>query len=253
MVQSPDIADGYVYLGFAELGSTSDYARDIAKSWFEEGNDPVWIHAEMQTAGRGRRGREWLSRKGNLSATLLLKPTCEPREAAELSFVAAIAISDVLSALSPIQPVELKWPNDVLLGGAKIAGILLESEASPQAEMEWLSIGCGVNLAFHPEDTPYKATSLAAASITPPEPGAFLGALSAAFAKRYDTWTAEGFKPIRKLWLSRARGLGAPIEARIGEKVYPGIFEDLDETGALMLKQADGSRRLITAGEVFFV
>lgn len=253
MSHTPNLAEGYAYLGFPELGSTSDYARDIAADWFAEGNSPVWIHTEVQTAGRGRRGRVWESRSGNLSATLLMRPQVDAQKGAELSFVIALALSDVLTALSPIQPIELKWPNDVLLGGKKIAGILLESSASSDGPLDWLSIGCGVNLAFHPEDTPYPATSLEAAKIPAPSAIVFLEALSTAFAKRYANWQANGFKPTREAWLGRAKGRDEPVEARLADEVVRGTFIDLDHMGALVLQLENGTRRLITAGEVFFV
>ena len=253
MAQTPNLAEGYGYLGFQELGSTSDYARDIASSWFAENDDPVWIHTEVQTAGRGRRGRVWESRAGNLSATLLMKPGCDAQKGAELSFVAALAISDVLMALSPIQPIELKWPNDVLLAGKKVAGILLESSASSDGNLDWLSIGCGVNLAFHPEETEFPATSLAAANISAPSSLVFLEALSTAFVKRYVNWQDGGFQATREAWLARAKGKGGTLQARLANETIEGTFIDLDETGALVLQLDDGSQRLITAGEVFFV
>jgi BirA family transcriptional regulator, biotin operon repressor / biotin---[acetyl-CoA-carboxylase] ligase len=247
------LPEGFAYLGFEELGSTSDFARDIAADWFGENEMAVWIHAEVQTSGRGRRGREWASKAGNLSATLLMRPECDAQKGAELSFVSALAISDVLTALSPIQPIELKWPNDVLLGGKKISGILLESSASSSGMLDWVSIGCGVNLEFHPENTPFPATSLKAASIPAPSTVVFLEALSVAFLKRCRTWQNDGFEPIRVAWLSRARGKGEAIEARLAKETVQGTFIDLDERGALVLQLTDGTTRNITAGEVFFV
>ena len=240
-------------MGFPELGSTSDFARDMAADWFAENDLAVWIWTAVQTAGRGRRGREWVAREGNFSATLLMRPDCDAGKGAELSFVAALALSDVLQAFSPVRPVELKWPNDVLFDDKKIAGILLESTASAGGKLDWLSIGCGVNLTFHPEDMPYPAISLEAAGIAPPTSLEFLERVAAAFAKRYRNWIDEGFPAVRAAWLDRAKGQGELIEARLGSETVTGTFTDLDETGALVIELGDGSIRKVTAGEVFFV
>lgn len=225
----------------------------MAADWFAENDLAVWIWTAVQTAGRGRRGREWVAREGNFSATLLMRPDCEAGKGAELSFVAALALSDVLQAFSPVRPVELKWPNDVLFDDKKIAGILLESTASAGGKLDWLSIGCGVNLTFYPEDMPYPAISLEAAGIAPPTPLEFLERLAAAFAKRYRNWLDEGFPAVRAAWLDRAKGQGELIEARLGTETVTGTFTDLDETGALVIELGEGSIRKITAGEVFFV
>lgn len=225
----------------------------MAADWFAENDLAVWIWTAFQTKGRGRRGREWIAREGNFSATLLMRPGCDAQKGAELSFVSALAISDVLQVLAPVRPVELKWPNDVLLGGRKISGILLESSASAGEDLDWLSIGCGVNLVFHPDDLPYEATSLKATGIAPPTPVEFLELLAAAFAKRHRNWSEKGFGPVRSAWLQRAKGKGEAIEARLGGETVTGTFVDLDETGALVIEQVDGSIRKITAGEVSFV
>lgn len=225
----------------------------MAADWFAENDLAVWIWTAVQTAGRGRRGREWVAREGNFSATLLMRPDCDAGKGAELSFVAALALSDVLQAFSPVRQVELKWPNDVLFDDKKIAGILLESTASAGGKLDWLSIGCGVNLTFYPEDMPYPAISLEAAGIAPPTSLEFLERLAAAFAKRYRNWIDEGFPSVRAAWLDRAKGQGELIEARLGRETVTGTFTDLDETGALVIEQGDGSIRKITAGEVFFV
>lgn len=225
----------------------------MAKDWFAENDMAVWVWTALQTQGRGRRGREWIAKEGNFSATLLMRPECDAQKGAELSFVAALALSDVLHSLSPIQAVELKWPNDVLLGGKKISGLLLESAASAGGDLEWLSIGCGVNLTFHPDDLPYPATSLKSAGIAPPTSIEFLERLTAAFVKRHRNWLDSGFSGVRTAWLERARGRGEAIEARLGTETVSGTFRDLDEAGALVLELPDGSLRKVTAGEVFFV
>lgn len=232
-----------------EVDSTNEEAKRRAEAG-EAG--PLWILARKQTAGRGRRGRSWEGKPGNLMATLLLRPDASPAKAAELSFVAGLAVADTFEMLGATS-ITLKWPNDVLIGEAKAAGILLESSGATEGRLDWLAIGFGLNLAWAPEGTPYPATSLATATaVPPPEPEAVLGVLAAAFARRYETWEREGFAAVRAAWLARARGRGGRLVARLGREEIEGVFLDLDETGALILETAAG-RRAISAGEVFFV
>jgi BirA family biotin operon repressor/biotin-[acetyl-CoA-carboxylase] ligase len=145
----------------------------------------------------------------------------------------------------------VKWPNDVLVDGRKIAGILLES-ASTGTTPEWLAIGIGINLAHFPEGTEFPATALAALGITPPAPREALARLAAAFAKWYEIWREKGFSPLRDAWLARAAGLGTRIRARLSDGEVWGMFEGIDETGALILREGHGKTRAIAAGEVFF-
>ena len=211
---------------------------------------PLWISAARQTAGRGRRGRAWESPAGNLSASLLIAPGRPASECAQLSFVAALAASDM--ALSFGADARVKWPNDVLVSGAKIAGILLESASQGGADPAWLVIGIGVNLKHHPADTEFPATSLAAAGVAPPEPREALLRLAASFAKWYELWRAEGFAPVRDAWLARAAGLGTRIRARLQNGETMGVFEGIDANGALLLRETQDRVRAIAAGEVFF-
>jgi BirA family biotin operon repressor/biotin-[acetyl-CoA-carboxylase] ligase len=239
--------DGYGLATFDEIDSTNAEARRRAVAG-ESG--PLWIAAARQSAGRGRRGRTWISPPGNLAATLLLRPEKAAGECAQLSFVAAIAAADMIAAHTG--DVAVKWPNDVLAGGRKIAGILLEAETAQGTATPWLAIGIGVNLAHFPPGTEFPATSLAALGATPPPPREALTALAANLAKWYDIWRADGFAPIRDAWLARAGGLGARIRARLQNEEASGVFEGLDETGALLLNQGHGRVRTIAAGEVFF-
>jgi BirA family biotin operon repressor/biotin-[acetyl-CoA-carboxylase] ligase len=224
----------------AEVDSTNDEARRRAEAG-EVG--PLWIMAERQTAGRGRRGRAWQTLDGNLAATLLVRPKAAPP--AQLSFAAALAVAEMVSAYAPQVAVTVKWPNDVLAEGKKIAGILLEAGAG------WLAVGVGVNLAHFPDGTEFPATSLAALGVTPPTPEAALALLAARFAHWQALWENEGFEPLRAAWLARAGGLGLPIRARLPQEEAHGAFEGIDGTGALLLRQP-GGLRAITAGEVFF-
>lgn len=229
------------------VDSTNAEARRRAEAG-EAG--PLWITAARQTAGRGRRGRVWETNEGNLAATLLLKPEAPPQVAAQLSFAAALAVADMAAEFAPDAAVTLKWPNDVLAEGRKLAGILLE--AGPQTDGNaWLAIGIGVNLARHPEGTEFPATSLAALGVTPPAPEAALALLAARFAHWQARWREEGFAPLRAAWLARAEGLGLPIRARLPQGERQGAFVGLDASGALLL-QEPGGLSAITAGEVFF-
>jgi BirA family transcriptional regulator, biotin operon repressor / biotin---[acetyl-CoA-carboxylase] ligase len=193
----------------------------------------------------------WESPPGNLAATLLLRrPNRPAAECAQLSFVTAIAAADAIARFAPQAEIRVKWPNDVLAGGRKVAGILLESASSGGAPF-WLAIGVGINLAQFPEGTEFPATSIAALGVVSPSPRAALLELASAFAKWYDIWEARGFLPIRDAWLARAAKLGMRIRARLQNEETTGVFEGIDETGALLLREA-GRTRAIAAGEVYF-
>ena len=232
-----------------EIDSTNEEARRLAASG-ERG--PVWLRADRQTAGRGRRGRAWVSPTGNLAATLLISPDKPASECAQLSFVTAIAAADAASTFVPSADVKVKWPNDVLAGGKKLAGILLESASGTTATPTYLAIGVGMNLAHFPPDTEFPATSLAALAVAVPSASAAVTQLAAHFAKWYDVWMTKGFTPIQDAWLARAAGLGTRIRARLTNEETSGMFEGIDHTGALILREAQDRTRLISAGEVFF-
>jgi BirA family biotin operon repressor/biotin-[acetyl-CoA-carboxylase] ligase len=233
---------GYGLKSCDELDSTNAEARRMADAG-EQG--PLWITAARQTAGRGRRGRSWESATGNLAATLLIRPTRPLTEWAQLSFAAAIAAADMAANLAPQAHITVKWPNDILGHGGKLAGILLET-AGPM-----LAIGIGVNLAAHPEGTEFPATSLAALGVRPPPPEDALALLAAGFAGWYEVWRTDGFSPIRDAWLARAAGLGQRIRARLPDRERMGVFEGIDADGALLLNEA-GRTIAIAAGDVFF-
>jgi BirA family biotin operon repressor/biotin-[acetyl-CoA-carboxylase] ligase len=240
---------------FDVLDSTNEEARRQAEAGAAEG---LAVLARRQTAGRGRRGRAWASPEGNLYLSVLLRPKAGPAEAARLSFLVAVALAEAVELADPaLRPrITCKWPNDVLLGGAKLAGILLESRnASPQAGragggLDWVIAGIGVNLAHFPSDTPYAATSLAAHNVTV-TPEDFAGWLLARLGYWYGRWQAEGFAPVRDAWLARAQGIGQPVVVRLPDGERKGRFVALDDSGALLLELPDGSRQAITAGDVF--
>lgn len=213
---------------------------------------PVWIAAERQTAGRGRRGREWISPVGNLAATLLLHPERSPGEAAQLSFVAALAAASTVEAFAGASRVQVKWPNDVLADGRKIAGVLLESASTGTGVIDWLAVGIGINLASHPARVEFPATSLAALGEPVPPADDTLRLLASAWVKWYEEWMVQGFEPIRDAWLARAAHIGGRIRARLESGETSGVFEGIDQTGALILREAQDRVRIIAAGDVFF-
>jgi BirA family transcriptional regulator, biotin operon repressor / biotin---[acetyl-CoA-carboxylase] ligase len=232
---------------YEELDSTNSEARRRAEAG-ESG--PLWISAARQTAGRGRRGRVWNSGEGNLAATLLLRPEAPQSITGQLSFAAALAAADMVSRFAPGAAIQVKWPNDVLAEGRKIAGLLLEGSSAPQST--WLAIGIGVNLASFPDGTEFPATSLAQLGIAPPSPEEALTVLAARFAHWYDAWMKDGFEIVRTAWLARASGLGTSIRARLANhQTRSGLFEGIDAGGALLLNE-QGHVRAIAAGEVFF-
>ncbi|HEY2034141.1 MAG TPA: biotin--[acetyl-CoA-carboxylase] ligase [Rhizomicrobium sp.] len=240
---------GYELREFTEIDSTNEEARRLAATG-ERG--PVWLRADRQTAGRGRRGRAWESPTGNLAATLLIAPGRPASECAQLSFVTAIAAADTVSGFAPSSEIKVKWPNDVLANGKKLAGILLESASGSDGALTFLAIGLGMNLAHFPPDTEFPATSLAALGVSVPSASTALAQLAAHFAKWYDIWMTSGFPPIQDAWLARAAGLGTRIRARLTQEETSGVFEGIDGTGALILRESKDRVRTIAAGEVFF-
>jgi BirA family biotin operon repressor/biotin-[acetyl-CoA-carboxylase] ligase len=225
------------------IDSTNEEARRLAASG-ERG--PLWIVAREQTAGRGRRGRAWVSQAGNLFATMLVSASSSVF--AELGFAAGLAAGEVVARYAPFAGVALKWPNDVLLGGKKVAGILLEGLGGDR-----LGIGIGINLVHHPEGTEFPATSLRVITGRVPDAEEALVILATSMAAWYEVWRAQGFaKGLRGAWIERAAGLRQDIRARLDGGEMRGVFEGLDEDGALLLRRQDGGLERVTAADVFF-
>lgn len=236
---------------FDQVDSTFTVAKQQAEAGAPAG---TLIVARRQTAGRGRRGRTFTSPEGNLYLSLLLRPTQPAVEAAQLSFVAALAVADAVRAVLPAADVRQKWPNDVLLNGGKVCGILLESAADTAhpGKLSWLIAGIGINVASHPEGTDWPAMSLHAAGATTVDAEAVLGQMATAFLDWMRRWEADGFAPIRDAWTRDAIGIGEPITVRLADKIIDGRFQELDADGALVLCDENGHARTITAGEVYF-
>jgi BirA family biotin operon repressor/biotin-[acetyl-CoA-carboxylase] ligase len=237
-------ASGVRLIAHDTVGSTNTEARALARKG-EHG--PLWITALRQTAGRGRRGNSWISEPGNLYASLLLNDPALPQHVAQLSFVAALAVHDAVTDVAPALAARLaiKWPNDLVIDGAKCAGILIESEGAA------LIIGIGVNCAHHPVGMAYPATDLTAAG-APVSPSQLFSRLSSRMHIRLEQWgRGENFAAIRSDWLAHASGLGANIRVRLPQRELAGKFQSLDESGRLVLRLDDGSLELVSAGELF--
>jgi BirA family biotin operon repressor/biotin-[acetyl-CoA-carboxylase] ligase len=243
--EATDLA-GVRHVNYETLGSTNAEALARARAG-ERG--PLWISARAQSAGRGRRGTRWISTAGNLHATLLLSEPSPPAQAAQLSFVAALAVHDAIAACAPqVGPdLKVKWPNDLLVEKAKIAGILIEGENVPAFAV---AIGIGVNCGTHPDNTDYPAADLAGLGALV-APDALLDELAGAMLKRLAQWKGGlGFSATRSDWLKRAAGLGETLQVRLPEQELSGRFQGLDDAGCLLIEQA-GRIIPVTAGEVF--
>ena len=237
-----------------------DSTMDEARRQAARGARALWIVAGRQTAGRGRRGRRWVSEPGNLHATLLLRDPGPASALGQLCLVAALALHDALAPCLPrhaAPDLRIKWPNDLLLRGAKLAGILAESAGHSARPAETVAIGFGVNCRHCPADLPYGATSLAAEGVRA-EPLELLDRLDESFAARRRLWNrGAGFASIRADWLARAHGLGTTVSVRFGAEDLPGsdpaslegVFDGLDPEGRLMLRQGERIR-VIAAGDV---
>jgi BirA family transcriptional regulator, biotin operon repressor / biotin---[acetyl-CoA-carboxylase] ligase len=252
------ISAGYRLAAFESIGSTNAEAMSRARDG-ERG--PMWFVTSEQTAGRGRRNRPWIAPRGNLASSILEVTDVSPPVAATLGFAAGIALETALRRVSgktspkvagtEHMKFSLKWPNDVLAGPQKLAGILLEAEAVADNRLA-VVVGIGTNVVAAPEGTPTPATSLAALGI---DVGAeeLFGALSDSWAEFRGIWDdGRGFSEIRRLWLERAAGLGQPVAVHTGASTVQGIFDTVDETGCMVIRTSDGAPVSVSAGDVYF-
>ena len=227
---------------FNETSSTNDDAKHAAETGAPEG---LVIWSLRQSAGRGRLGRVWESSEGNLSFSLLVRPSVPVREYGRYSFIAALAVYDVVAEiLKTAGTIEIKWPNDILVGGKKISGILLEAGDG------WLVIGIGLNVLQMPKNPLYPVTSLAAETQDVPTVEFVLKKVLEAFAVWDGIANQQGFAPLRAAWLSRARK--SAMRVRLPQEEIQGDFLDLDETGNLRLRLENGTERCLSSGDVFF-
>jgi BirA family transcriptional regulator, biotin operon repressor / biotin---[acetyl-CoA-carboxylase] ligase len=252
------ISAGYRLAAFDSIGSTNAEALARARDG-ERG--PIWLVTSEQTAGRGRRNRPWVAPRGNLASSILEVIDVSPAVAATLGFAAGLALEAALqkvsleaslrSAGSDDMKFSLKWPNDVLAGRQKLAGILLEAEAVAGDRLA-VVVGIGTNVVAAPEGTPTPATSLSALGVQIGAEELFT-VLSDAWAEFRGIWDyGRGFGEIRQRWLARAAGLGQPVAIRTGGSAVEGTFDSIDETGCLMVRTSGGRLVPISAGDVYF-
>jgi BirA family transcriptional regulator, biotin operon repressor / biotin---[acetyl-CoA-carboxylase] ligase len=247
--RQPRLPPDYRLLCYDSIGSTNDEAKHLARDGAEEGT-LVW--ALEQSAGHGRRGRAWSSPRGNLYLSLILRPDCPVASAAQLGFVAALAVGGALCATLPrIERLAYKWPNDVLIDGRKIAGVLLESEIVAPEKLSFIVVGVGVNLAVSPQGTEFPATSLTEEGFGEVMPEVMLEGFATHFRSWNTRWRAEGFAPVRASWLAAAAiARGEPIRVRLDTLALHGRFLDIDHEGNLLI-DCSGECRRIAAGDVF--
>lgn len=244
--------EGYVPVRLGGVDSTNEEAKRRAAAGGAVNGQVLVITATEQISGRARRGRGWVSPPGNLYCSLLLCPDLPAAQVARLGYVAALAVREAVAGALPDGPaVTCKWPNDVLVGGHKVAGILMETSGNLPGPPDWLVIGIGINVAHHPAGTEYPATSLKAAGAGTADPDTLLQEL----VSRFDAWhrilAGAGFAPVRQAWLDAAHGRGRAITVRAEHGSMQGIFTDLDDDGAMLLGTGGGIRRVL-AGDVMF-
>lgn len=243
---------GYRVLGHDRVGSTNTEAMHVARAGDP---DKFWATALEQTEGRGRRGRQWASQYGNLAASVFVELPPSVAEPGLLGFVAGVSLAGAIETLlaaagNPIE-VNLKWPNDVLAGGKKLVGILLEAERLPNGNLA-VVVGMGVNVVAAPEGLPFPATSLAALGLDVSAQDLF-ETLSARFATHFETWNfGLGSADVMARWRLYAAGLGGHIGVVLDGRKIEGRFETVDEQGRLIVRTPSGVLERITAGDVYF-
>jgi BirA family biotin operon repressor/biotin-[acetyl-CoA-carboxylase] ligase len=243
----PILPPGYRLITRDVVGSTNDEARALIAAGAKQGA-VVW--AESQTAGRGRHGRDWISPPGNLYCSITLRPAVETNRLPEMAFVAALAVRDAVVGVVPADvPVELKWPNDVLVQGRKVAGILIEAEKLPDEARTALIVGIGINIVSAPRETTHPATCLSAVTRAP-RVTRLVSSVVAALDRRMAIWIRGGFGAIRRDWIDHAYKLGSQITSSSG---VTGAFAGLDDTGAIIIALTDGERHRLVSGSVRYL
>lgn len=236
---------------FESCDSTNQLAADYARSG-EQG--PVWLIAGAQTAGRGRRGRTWLSEPGNLFCSLLFRPDLQPSDLVALPYIAALSVMDTFVSLgAPEQHVRCKWPNDVLLNGKKASGILIESSARSADELDYIVIGIGMNLVFAPEpaDAAFPATSLKKAYGIEADVRDAVTFLAEHLYRRLNAWSIPDISSIVDEWTGSAWGLGETRRIRTHGEEFDGVPSRLAYDGGLVVILGDGTEKRLYAGDIF--
>ncbi len=233
----------FTRLSFDALGSTNTEAVRHARAGAEEG---LVVTARQQRAGRGRQGRVWQTPVGNLAASFVLRPSVPLDRIGQLAFVAALAVGETIAHFG-IEGWELKWPNDVQVAGAKIAGILLERDD------DWVVMGIGINVASAPNVQDRTTTALASHTPIPVSADATLFTLQANLSRWYTVWLSSGFEPVLKAWRAHAIGMGRDVRIRRADgSMISGCTENIGDSGALVLRLNDGTTIHITSGDVFY-
>lgn len=240
--------EGFDLQAFLSLDSTN---KEAARKIADGASSGLWITAEEQSGGRGRGGREWVSKPGNLYASLIYETHEDIHGAAQLSFVTALAVRDSVSEFIKNQDIKCKWPNDILVSGKKVSGILLESCPGREAGTNYIIIGTGINIVHHPKVALYEATHINEQTQRECCSNDVFDVLAVKMAYWLALWKENGFDPIRESWLSSARGIGEQITVRLPNEQLIGRFVDLDRDGALKL-DVDNEIKLIHSGDVFF-
>jgi BirA family biotin operon repressor/biotin-[acetyl-CoA-carboxylase] ligase len=239
------------HIELGDVASTNLECMERARSG-DEGR--LWITAVRQTGGRARRGRSWVSEPGNLYSSLLLIDPAPWAALASLPLAVTVAVEAAVSSALPAeaaQTLRIKWPNDLLIGGRKTSGILIEAEQLPDGRRA-VVIGCGINVARRPEAGLYPTTCLAeqGSAVTPQDLFAQLVVTMDSALRLWDQ--GRGVAAIRDAWIERAQGIGEPVTVNLPDRQIHGLFDGIDVEGRLMLALPDGSRQTIASGDVFF-
>jgi BirA family biotin operon repressor/biotin-[acetyl-CoA-carboxylase] ligase len=230
---------------YQSVSSTMTLVHEAAEAGASEG---YVIQALMQESGKGRHGNEWTSPMGNLYLSALLRPECPPSRAGEIAFVVAVALSAAIDSYidSKKHMKKLKWPNDILVDGLKISGILIETNLADDG-LDFVVIGMGLNIFKAPE----LAVALNDVAKEPVYINKVRDVVLEKLAHYYEVWQKDGFAPIRELWLNQAHGLNEPMTARLPQEKFKGVFKGIDADGALILSMEEGEK-IIHAGDVHF-
>lgn len=245
---SSSLIHDYHLLSFDSLDSTNEEAKRLARAG---GGHGAVIWAKKQSEGKGRMGRGWLSAEGNLFVSVLLCPQKPISELAQLSFVAAVAARESVAPLLADDELQVKWPNDILLSGRKLGGVLLESFRTESSDLPWVVVGIGINIDSYPPRTEFPATCLKEAGVELVSAKIILSRFIHHFLDRYDEWSLKGFSPIREEWLAHAWNLNQKIIARLPDSTLEGVFEGIDANGALTLTTDGGKKQVVHAGDVY--
>lgn len=250
MTTTLNLPPAYVLATHDTIDSAVQEARRLALQGAEEGT-LVW--AKEQTAGRGRFGRPWVSPHGNLYCALVLRLEEPAAVAVQVNYVAAVSLAAAIAGLvSPMVELRYRWPNDILLYDAKVAGILLDAPTRQLDYYDWLVLGVGVNVTSHPNlDAP--ATSLHTDGFSQASATELLEDFSRYFLSWINRWADEGFAPIRKAWMQRANGIGQPLALQLEAETLKGRFAELDDDGALVMELPDAGIRRISVAEFFAI